>query len=89
MAALAEREGVSALALRFVILTAARTGEVRGMRWREVDLAANVWSVPGDRMKAAKLHRVPLSPAALTVLNEVRPLMRVPATSCSQACGRT
>ena len=48
------------------------------MRWREVDLAAKVWSVPGDRMKAAKLHRVPLSPAALTVLNEVRPLMRAP-----------
>jgi integrase len=76
MAALDEREGISARALRFVILTAARTGEVRGMRWREVDLAAKVWSVPGDRMKAAKLHRVPLSPAALTVLNEVRPLMR-------------
>ena len=48
------------------------------MRWREVDLDAKVWMVPGDRMKAGKLHRVPLSPAALTVLNEMRPLMRTP-----------
>jgi integrase len=76
MAALGEREGISPLALRFVILTAARTGEVRGMLWREVDLDAKVWTVPADRMKAARLHRVPLSPAALGVLDEVRPLMR-------------
>ena len=78
MAALAEREGAAAQALRFVILTAARTGEARGMRWREVDLDAKVWAVPGDRMKAGKLHRVPLSPAALAVLGEVRPLMKGP-----------
>ena len=76
MAALAERDGMSALALRFVILTAARTGEVRGMRWREVDLDAKVWVVPGERMKASKTHRVPLSPAALGVLHEVLPLRR-------------
>ena len=76
MAALTEREGVSAQALRFTILTAARTGEVRGMRWREVDLEAKVWTVPGDRMKAARTHRVPLSPAALAVLEEVKPLKR-------------
>ena len=78
MAALAEREGAAAQALRFVILTAARTGEARGMRWREVDLDAKVWAVPGNRMKAGKLHRVPLSPAALAVLGEVRPLMKGP-----------
>ena len=78
MAALADREGAAALALRFVILTAARTGEVRGMRWREVDLDGKVWAVPGDRMKAGKLHRVPLSPAALAVLADVRPLMKEP-----------
>ncbi len=76
MTALAERNGIAAQALRFVILTAARTGEVRGMRWREVDLDAKVWTVPGDRMKAGKLHRVPLSPAALAVLEDVRPLMK-------------
>lgn len=76
MAALGAREGIASQALRFVILTAARTGEVRGMRWREVDLAGNMWVVPGDRMKAAKTHRVPLSPAALAILDAVRPLMR-------------
>ena len=61
MAALSERDGIAPLALRFAILTAARTGEVRGMRWREVDLEGKVWVVPGDRMKAARTHRVPLS----------------------------
>ena len=78
MAALSGRDGMAALALRFTILTAARTGEVRGMRWREVDQGATVWVVPADRMKAARTHRVPLSPAALTVLDEVRPLMKRP-----------
>jgi integrase len=78
MAALADRDGVTALALRFTILTVSRTGEVRGMRWREVDTEAKVWTIPADRMKAAKLHRVPLSLAALAVLAEVRPLMREP-----------
>ncbi len=76
MAALSKHEGISALALRFNILTAARTGEVRGMTWREVDVDNKVWVIPPDRMKAERLHRVPLSPAALTVLEGVRPLMR-------------
>ncbi len=78
MVALAEREGIAPLALRFVILTAARTGEVRGMRWREVDLEGKVWVAPGDRMKSGKTHRVPLSAAALAVLAEMRPLMKNP-----------
>jgi integrase len=78
MAALGERDGIAAQALRFVILTAARTGEVRGMRWREVDLDAKVWFVPGDRMKAGKLHRVALSSAAVAVLAEVQTLMKRP-----------
>jgi integrase len=76
MDALGEREGIAALALRFVILTAARTGEARGMRWREVDLDGKVWTVPGERMKAGKTHRVPLSPSALAVLETVRPLAK-------------
>lgn len=79
MAALAERKGMTAKAVRFTILTACRTGEVRGMRWREVDLEAKVWTVPGERMKAGRTHRVPLSPAVLAVLTEVRPLMKSPA----------
>lgn len=65
---------MGALALRFVVLTAARSGEVRGATWDEIDLEARVWTVPGDRMKAGKTHRVPLSSAAVQVLHEVRPL---------------
>lgn len=72
LAALEGRAGMAALALRFAILTAARTGEVRGMTWGEVDMTGAVWTVPGKRMKAGKLHRVPLSAAALAVLEAVK-----------------
>lgn len=60
--------GMSALALRFTILTAARSGEVRGATWDEVDLDAGVWTVPGERMKAGVTHRVPFSRQALALL---------------------
>ena len=70
MAELAKREGIGAKALAFAILTAARSGEVRGMTWGEVDDDASVWTVPGARMKAGKEHRVPLTPAALALLGE-------------------
>lgn len=60
--------GSAARALTFAILTAARTGEVRGARWHEIDLDAAVWTVPAGRMKARRLHRVPLSPPALALL---------------------
>jgi integrase len=73
VAALRERPGMAALALRFAVLTAARTGEVRGMTWGEVDFEARTWVVPARRMKAGAVHRVPLSAAALAVLAEVRP----------------
>ena len=56
------------LAMRFLALTAARSGEVRGARWREVDLKAATWVVPASRMKSRREHRVPLSAAALAVL---------------------
>ncbi len=52
METLGEEEGVSALALRFAILTAARTGEVIGARWSEIDMHAATWTVPAERMKA-------------------------------------
>lgn len=68
MHALGRRDGVAAKALAFAILTAARTGEVRGMRWGEIDLAERVWTVPGQRMKAGRAHRVPLSPQAVAIL---------------------
>jgi integrase len=67
-------EGVAALALRFLILTAARSGEVRSMTWGEVDLDSAIWTVPGERMKAGLPHRVPLSEPALAVLQTVRGL---------------
>ena len=62
------REGVSARALEFAVLTTARTGEVIGATWDEFDLAAGVWTVPAARMKAEKEHRVPLSADALALL---------------------
>jgi integrase len=68
MADLAAREGIGAKALAFAILAAARSGEVRGMTWGEVDDDASVWTIPGSRMKAGKEHRVPLTPAARTLL---------------------
>jgi integrase len=68
------REGMAARALEFTILTAARTGEVLGARWGEIDLDAKVWTVPAVRMKAGREHRVPLSEAAVVVLESVRPL---------------
>lgn len=67
--ALAGVEGMGAQALRFAILTAARSGEVRGATWGEIDLQAGVWTVPGSRMKAGREHRVPLSPAAVALLD--------------------
>lgn len=69
MVALRLCEGMSARALEFAILTAARSGEVRGAVWEEVDVDARLWIVPAERMKAGKEHRVPLSDAALALLN--------------------
>lgn len=61
-------DGAGARALEFTILTAARSGEVRGATWDEIDLKAATWIVPAERMKAGKEHRVPLSPAAVKLL---------------------
>lgn len=63
-----EQKDLAARALEFAILTAARDGEVRGATWPEIDLGAAVWTVPADRMKASRPHRVPLSPAAVKLL---------------------
>lgn len=59
---------VSSIALEFTILTASRTSEVRGARWGEFDLDAHVWTVPAERMKSGRPHRVPLSPRAVAIL---------------------
>ncbi len=68
MVELRKREGLSARALEFAILTAARSGEVRGATWAEIDLPGRIWTVPAERMKAGKEHRVPLSDEAVKVL---------------------
>jgi integrase len=71
VARLREREALAALALEFCILTAARSGEVLGARWAEIDVAAKVWTVPAERMKAAREHRIPLSERALAILKKL------------------
>jgi integrase len=71
LAALREREAMAALALEFLILTAARSGEVLGARWPEIDLAAKAWTLPAARMKAGREHRVPLSSRALAILEKL------------------
>ena len=71
VAKLREREAVAGLALEFAILTAARSGEILGARWFEIDLDAKVWTIPAERMKAAREHRVPLSEPALAILRKV------------------
>ena len=66
--ALRQHDGLSPKALEFAVLTAARSGEVRGATWAEIDLEAAVWTVPKERMKAGKEHRVPLNTQAIKLL---------------------
>ncbi len=68
MVELRKREGMAAKALEFLILTAARSGEVRLATWDEIDLDAKIWTVPADRMKAERAHRAPLSTPAIALL---------------------
>ena len=72
MGLLAQSKGVAARAAEFAILTAARSGEVRGASWEEVDLEARLWTIPAARMKAGKEHRVPLSSAAVNLLTAIQ-----------------
>lgn len=76
VAQLRERDAMAALALEFVILTAARTNEVLEATWGEVDLGKAIWAIPAGRMKAGKEHRVPLSPRAVEILEAVKPLKK-------------
>ena len=68
---LRQRKGYSALALEFLILTAARTSEIIGAKWAEIDLEKKVWTVPADRMKVGKEHRVPLCSRAIEILTNI------------------
>jgi integrase len=74
LTALDAQVGIGAKALQFVILTAARSGEVRGARWCEIDLKAKIWTIPAERMKAKRQHRVPLSVPSLALLADMENL---------------
>lgn len=71
MAELRKREGVATLALEFTILTAARSNEIFGAIWDEIDWQAKTWTIPAKRMKAGREHRIPLSDDAITLLKKV------------------
>lgn len=79
MQRLKERESIGRLALEALILTAARSGEIRFARWSEVDLEEALWSNPADRMKMKRPHVVPLSPAAIEVFKRAAKF-RAPAS---------
>jgi integrase len=72
MKELEAREGVSARTLEFIILTAVRSGEARGAKWKEIDNKERVWNIPAERMKRRIPHSVPLSSAAWAVLERMR-----------------
>jgi integrase len=74
IAKLQKREATAALALELCILTAARSGEVLGMQWPEIDLEKKLWTAPANRMKAGREHRVPLSPRAVAILRQLEKL---------------
>jgi integrase len=76
VAAVRAQEGLAPLALEFTILTAARTGEVIGARGCEIDIAGAVWTIPAERTKTHREHRVPLSPRAVELLHALQPLRR-------------
>lgn len=67
-------DGIGPKALEFTILTAARSGEVLGARWDEVDLEGKLWTIPALRMKGARSHRVPLSDRGIEILNQMENL---------------
>jgi integrase len=85
---LCEQASISARALEYAILTAARSGEVLGARWDEIDLDGAVWTVPPERMKGGKEHRVPLSPRALEIVNAMHELRDGPFVFPGQKRGK-
>lgn len=76
MADLRRRQGAAPRALEFLVLTAARSGEVLGARWDEIDLAAKLWTVPPVRMKGRRVHRVPLSIRAIAIIEQMQAVRR-------------
>jgi len=72
MKSLRQQDGVAAKALELIILTATRTGEAIGAKWDEFDLAKGIWTIPAERMKAKREHKIPLSNAAIAVLKDMK-----------------
>ncbi|MDR4517922.1 MAG: tyrosine-type recombinase/integrase [Nitrosomonas sp.] len=72
MQQLREQQGIGAAALEFAILTATRSGEVRGALWSEINLDERIWVIPGDRMKAGREHRIPLTDAAMVIIEKMQ-----------------
>ena len=89
MRKLAAQDGAGAQALQFTILTAARTGEVIGATWSEIDLARKIWTVSAARMKGGREHRVPLSDGTLRILEAVKPETVNPAAPVFHGSRRT
>jgi integrase len=85
---LQKRDASAARALELCILTAARSGEILGMRWSEIDPVKNIWTVPANRMKAGREHRVPLSPRAVAILRELEELKEGEFVFPGQARGK-
>ena len=85
LARLRERSSVGRLALEALIMTAARSGEIRGATWSEVDLDAGMWSVPADRMKMGGVHHVPLAQQATDAFRRAEGLAYRAAIWCSTA----
>jgi integrase len=73
------RDALAARALESVILTAARSGEALGATWAEIDMVTKIWTVPAERMKAGREHRVPLSPPAMVILRQLAEISNEPA----------
>ena len=70
---LSEKPGIPSLCLQFIILTAVRSNEARGASWQEIDLNDAVWTIPAQRMKNGRTHKIPLSPVAVDLLMSVQP----------------
>jgi integrase len=79
ISALQERTSVGRLALETLILTAARSGEIRGATWQEIDLKTGLWTIPAERMKMGRVHQVPLAPQAIAVFERAK-AFRVPCS---------
>jgi integrase len=89
MAKLRGETSINARLLEFIILTACRLGEARGATWNEIDLAATTWTIPAERMKMSRPHRVPMSTAAVVLLRELLAIRRGDAVFLGRDFGRT